>query len=105
MLVKDIIKIFQAHDPNDEIWITYITKSDIKDKFASVEYTDENDIVIDTDTLVTDDVVQDVFQQLDNDDYLWERFGETYDEICRSVCEKAIQDNEVNDDEAELWKE
>ena len=69
-----------------------------------MEYTDENDDLIDTDPLVTDDVVSNIFQQLDSDDYLWERFGETYDEICRSVLEQIMKDN-ASDDEAELWKE
>ena len=104
MLVKDFIKKLKKCNPDDEIWVSYFTKDDIKEKFAEVEYTDENDDLIDTDPLVTDDVVSNIFQQLDSDDYLWERFGETYDEICRSVLEQIMKDN-ASDDEAELWKE
>lgn len=105
MIVKELIKALKNCNPDDEIWVTYFTKDDIKDKFSSVEYTDENDNLIDTDPLVTDLVVQNIFQQLDDDDYLWERFNETYDEICRSVLEQELKDSEIDDDEAELWKE
>ena len=108
MLVKEIQKVFMGMNPNDEVWIHYITKDDIKDVFSNCEYTDENDNLIDTDPFVTDDVFQDITTQLDNDEYLWERFSETYNDICRDVLEKLLGQNETETDEVDdesLWKE
>ena len=107
MLIKDVRNSLKNFKPDDEIWIHFITKDDIKEMFSNCEYTDENDNLIDTDPLVTDEVFQEITYAIDNDDYLWERFNETYSDICRDKLENLLKTNdEPNDvDDESLWQE
>ena len=43
MLIKDVRNSLKNFKPDDEIWIHFITKDDIKEMFSNCEYTDEND--------------------------------------------------------------
>ena len=103
MKVKDLKAIIKNNKPDDEIWLTYITKADIKQAFVDFEYTDENDELIEVDNLVTNEVVVRVMNEIDNDDYLWERFHETFNDICRQVLDDLLKDKELDINENELW--
>ena len=107
MLIKDVRNSLKNFKPDDEIWIHFITKDDIQERFSSCEYTDENDNLIDTDPLVTDDVFHDITRALDDDNYLWERFSETFDDICRDKLENLLKTNDEPDDvdDESLWQE
>ena len=105
MKVKDLLNVLQERNPEEELWATYITKEDIQEAFSNVEYTDENDELIDTDPFVTDDVAQQVFNSIDNDDYLWERFNENFSDICREIIADIFKEKEEAKEDSELWEE
>lgn len=111
MLVKDVIKGLKNLDPNDEIWITWIDRDELVDKINEYEYTDENDNYVEVDrTIVTNDFAKEIWNGLDNDDYLWERFSETYSDHVTEKVESYIEslkkksvEVEVEQLEKELW--
>ena len=92
MKAKELAERFSAMNPNDDIWIAYITKDDIREAFSNVEYTDENDELINTDKYVTDEVVKEVISAIDGDDYLWERFNENFSDSCRDIIARLLDE-------------
>ena len=100
MKAKELAERFASMNPDDEVWITYITKDDIAETFSECEYTDENDNVIDTQQYITDSVIKEVIRQIDNDDSLWERFNENYGDTCREVLARLIDEDKQD---KELW--
>jgi hypothetical protein len=100
MKASKAVEIFSAMKPDDEVWVSYMSKDDVEEAFENQEITDENDNVIDTKPFVTNGAVERIMGALDNDDYLWERFNETFTDTCVDVLNKLLQ--EVNDDK-ELW--
>ena len=103
MLVKELIKSLSALNPDDEIWATYITKDDISEKFSDLELTDENDNLIDTDKYVTNEVLLEICSDVDSDDYLWERFSESFSESCSEVLYKKLNQSKEAEEDVELW--
>jgi hypothetical protein len=103
MKAKELAERFSAMNPNDEVWISYITKDDIAENFSECEFTDENDNLIETDQFVTDDVVKEIVNSLDNDDYLWERFNENYTDTCREVLARLIDEKKEAEQDTDLW--
>ena len=103
MKVKEVIERFTAMKPDDEVWITYISKDDIAEAFSNMEYTDENDNLIETDKYVNDDVVSRVSYSINDDDYLWERFNETFNEACRSILDDVLEETKEAEQDTELW--
>jgi hypothetical protein len=110
MKAKEAIAIFAKLNPDEEVWVSWNTKNAIKENFAEQELTDDNDELIATDSFVTDEVAQEIFDSIDNDDYLWERFSETFNDACRNVLEglvdkkKKEQEFEDLEKEQELWE-
>jgi hypothetical protein len=100
MKAKEIIKLFSEMSPDEEVWITYITKEEIVVKFEEMEYEDDKGNLIDTSKIVNDSVVKDIFGSIDNDEYLWERFNDSYNDACNHYAEKLIE--EVKED-TDLW--
>jgi hypothetical protein len=100
MKAKEAVEIFSGMNPDDEVWITYMSKDDVAEAFEGQEITDENDNLIDTKPFITNGTVEMVMLSMDNDDYLWERFNDTFTDTCAEVLNKLLQ--EVKDD-TELW--
>ena len=100
MKAKEAVEIFSRMNPDDEVWITYMSKDDVAEAFEGQEITDENDNLIDTTPFITNGTVEMVMLSMDNDDYLWERFNDTFTDTCAEVLNKLLQ--EVKDD-TELW--
>jgi len=100
MKAKEAVEIFSGMNPDDEVWITYMSKDDVAEAFEGQEITDENDNLIDTTPFITNGTVEMVMLSMDNDDYLWERFNDTFTDTCAEVLNKLLQ--EVKDD-TELW--
>ena len=100
---KDLAERFSSMNPDDEVWVTYVTKDDVAEAFSNVEYTDENDELIDTNKFVTDDVVKEVINSIDNDDYIWERFNENFNDSCRDVLSRLIGEVKEAEQDIELW--
>lgn len=100
MKAGKLVELFKAMNPDDEVWITYLTKDDIAEAFSNVEYTDENDELIETNSFVNDGVVKIIMEQVDNNDYLWQNFNESFTDICRETLGEIIE--EVRADK-ELW--
>ena len=100
MKAKEAVEIFSGMNPDDEVWITFMSKEDVAEAFEGQEITDENDNLIDTTPFITNGTVEMVMLSMDNDDYLWERFNDTFTDTCAEVLNKLLQ--EVKDD-TELW--
>lgn len=103
MLVKELIKSLSALNPDDEIWVTYVTKDDISENFSNLEFTDENDNLIDTDKYATNEALIEVCASIDTDDYLWERFSESLRDSCQDVLERLINKVKEAEQDTELW--
>lgn len=102
MKAKDLVEIFKNYNPDDEVWITYLTKDDVKETFSNFEYTDENDNLIDTDPLVSDEVVKLIFSNLGSDS-MWEVFGEDFSDSCRNALDNLLQEKEEAEKDSDLW--
>jgi hypothetical protein len=103
MLASRAVEIFSALDPNDEVWVSYMTKGDVQEAFSNAEMVDENDNLIETDNLVTNDVVERITNSLDNDDYLWERFNENFTDTCREVLIELLDEKKEAEKDTDLW--
>jgi hypothetical protein len=103
MRAKELAERFSSMNPDDEVWVTYITKDDIEEAFSSVEYTDENDELIETEKFVSNEVVKEVISSIDGDDYLWERFNENFNDTCRDVLARLIDEAKEAEQDTELW--
>ena len=109
-IVKEIIKTLQKYNPDDVIHINWISKGDVKDIIRDQELTDENDELITEEvinSLVDNDFMLDFNSQLDDDDYVWEKFSESVNDIARELSIDKLEgnkkiDNEI-DNEQELW--
>ena len=100
MKASKAVEIFSSMNPDDEVWVSYMTKNDVAESFESQDITDENDNPIDTKPFVTNNTVERIMSALDNDDYLWERFNDTFSDTCVEVLNDLLQ--EVKED-TELW--
>ena len=100
---KELSELFGALDPNEIVWCTFITKDHVKDSFSECEYTEENDELIETENLVTDEAIKRVFDSVDDDDWLWERFNENYNDTCRSVLSDLIDERNQAKEDTDLW--
>jgi hypothetical protein len=103
MKASRAVEIFSSLDPNDEVWLTWIGIGDVQEAFSNSEMTDENDNLIETDKLVTNDVVERITNSLDNDDYLWERFNENFNDTCREVLVELLDEKKKAEADSELW--
>jgi len=103
MKASKAVEIFSRMNPDDEVWVSYINKVDVQEAFSNAEMTDENDNLIETDTLVTNDVVERITNSLDNDDYLWERFNENFTDTCREVLVELLDEKKKAEADDELW--
>ena len=100
MKASKAVEIFSAMKPDDEVWVSYMSKDDVEEAFENQGITDENDNPIDTKPFVTNKTVERIISALDNDDYLWERFHDTFSDTCVEVLNDLLQ--EVKED-TELW--
>ena len=103
MKASRAVEIFSSLDPNDEVWLTWIGIGDVQEAFSNSEMTDENDNLIETDKLVTNDVVERITNSIDNDDYLWERFNENFNDTCREVLVELLDEKKKAEADSELW--
>lgn len=104
MKVKEIVKIFSQLNPEEEVWATWITKEDLMNRAVDFDLTDENDNLIDVKPLLDyQDVVSSVGLDIDNDDYLWERFGECYDDSLKALLDELIKEKEEVKEDTDLW--
>jgi hypothetical protein len=103
MKAKEIVEIFSKVNPDEDVWATWITRENVIDNAKEMELRDENDNLIDVETLLNyPSVVKDTTNGLDNDDFLWERFDESYTEEVRTlIIELLDKQNEVV--EEDLW--
>lgn len=111
MKVKDVIASLNNLNLDEEIWITWIDRDELIDKINDSDFTDENDneVLVDR-TIVTNEFAKEVWNSLDNDDYLWERFTESYTDGVVTKMESYIEtlkkkeiEVEVEQIEKELW--
>ena len=102
-LVKDIIKELQALDPDEPIYSNWFTKEDIQDQFSNQEHTDENDELIDTTSFVTNDVMREVSDSMENAEYLWERYWEHFNETCDDILRRILSEKEEAKEDTDLW--
>ena len=100
MKASKAVEIFSSMNPDDEVWVSYVTKDDVEQTFSDLEITDENDKLIETKQYVTNNAVKVITSSLDNDDYLWERFNETFRETCVEVLNELIEEAK---EDSELW--
>jgi hypothetical protein len=103
MLASRAVEIFSALDPNDEVWVSYMTKGDVQEAFSNAEMVDKDDNLIETDNLVSNDVVERITKSLDDDDYLWERFNENFTDTCRDVLIDILNEKEKAEADTDLW--
>ena len=103
MKASKAVEIFSSMNPDDEVWVSYMTKGDVQEAFSNVEMTDENDELIETDNLVTNDVVKRITKSLDDDDYLWERFNENFTDTCRDVLIDILDEKKKAEADTDLW--
>ena len=101
---KSLVKTFTEMKPDEKVWATWIDRSEIIDKVQEqldYQFDDETNVEeVKAEQIVTDDFAESVFEAINNDDYLWERFNENYVEIvCGLLSEKL---KEIEEDK-ELW--
>lgn len=99
---KELVKIFSEMNPEDKVWITWIDKDEVIERVQEhIDNLDEDEAIgITAEAIATDDFLQSVFDGIDNDDYLWERFSENYVDTVSNLVSKSL--NEIKEDE-HLW--
>ena len=100
MKAKKAVEIFSQLNSDEEVWISYVTKDEIVERLNETEREDSNGNLIDFTGLVTDVTAKVVFDSLDENDYLWETFNNTYNDICYELAEELTQEEK---EDTELW--
>jgi hypothetical protein len=100
MKASKAVEIFRVMNPDDEVWLTYVTKNDVEENFSDLGLEDEQGNLLDVKPFVTNNTVERITSSLDNDDYLWERFNDTFRDTCNEVLNELV--DEVKED-TELW--
>jgi hypothetical protein len=100
MKASKAVEIFSGMNPDDEVWLTYVTKDDVEENFSDFGIEDEKGNLLDVKPFVTNHTVERITSSLDNDDYLWERFNDTFRDNCESILNELV--SEVKED-TELW--
>lgn len=106
MRAKEVIEIFSKLDPNEIVWITWSDKKEVINFLLEADLTDKDDNPYEKDRIeqiVDDNFMLEVKDQLGNEDSLWEKFSESYDEIVRELFLDEIRIIEENEIEKELW--
>ena len=103
MKASEAVEIFSRMNPDDEVWVIYMSKSDVAEAFEGQEITDENDNFIDTKPFITNGTVEMIMNSLDKDDYLWERFNENFNDTCREVLVELLNEKKEAETDTELW--
>jgi hypothetical protein len=103
MKASRAVEIFSAMNPDDEVWITYVSKDDVEENFSDFALEDEQGNLIDIKPFVTDHTVERITNSLDNDDYLWERFNENLRDTCSEVLNELIDEKKQAEKDDELW--
>ena len=101
----ELIERLSKQNPDERIWIMEINKDDIISDLVDMEITDEQDNLYEKDRIseiVDDDFAQELFNSLDSDDDLWERFSDTITECEQSAFNERLPDVEL-EQENELW--
>lgn len=97
---KECAEIFSNMPKNDPIGLWYLDKSDVIERLDGHELEDKDGNPIELETFVTNSFMEEVIERMSDDDYLWERFSETFSDVILSVAEKII---EQVDEDKELW--
>lgn len=100
MKVKEVVELLSEMNPENEIWITYLTKDDVLDNFLEQEVLDSKGNQVDTEQYVTDNALRTIGQSLDNDEHLWQVFNEAVSEYCNDRLFCLVKEAEVDE---ELW--
>ena len=103
MKASRAVEIFSGMNPDDEVWITYVTKDDVEENFSDFGLEDEQGNLVDVKPFVTGEAVERITASLDNDDYLWERFNENFRDTCSEVLNELIEEKKKAEEDTELW--
>lgn len=103
MKASKAVEIFSAMNPDDEVWISYVSKDDVKENFLDFALEDEKGNLIDIEPFVTDHTVETITRSLDDDDLLWERFNENFRDTCSEVLNELIDEMKKAEADDELW--
>jgi len=103
MKASRAVEIFSGMNPDDEVWITYVTKDDVEENFSDFALEDEQGNLLDVKPFVTSDTVEQITRSLDDDDYLWERFNENFRDTCSEVLNGLIAEKKQAEEDKELW--
>lgn len=103
MKASRIVEIFSAMNPDDEVWISYVTKEDMQNNWEDVELEDNQGNPIDVKPYVSNEAFSKVANGLDNDDYLWERFNESFRDSCNELINELVEESNNAIDDEELW--
>ncbi len=103
MKASKAVEIFSGMNPDDEVWLTYVTKDDVEENFSDFGLEDEQGNLIDIKPFVTSDTVERVTSSIDNDDYLWERFNESFRDSCSEVLNELVGEKKEAEEDTELW--
>ena len=99
---EQLTKVFSAMEKDEPIFIAYLTKEDVAERLEGYEFEieDENEELIEPSTFVTNGFAEKVFSRIGDDDYLWERFNETFTDVVYDLANEIKQ--QVKEDK-ELW--
>jgi hypothetical protein len=102
---KFLAEVFSAMNPDTNVFCIYIDKDDVSEKVNDyLENLDENEIELygnpSAETLVTPSFVEDVGDSIGNDDYLWERWNESFADTVYELLKDRL--DEIKEDK-ELW--
>lgn len=104
MKVKKILESLSKLDPETEVWANWLAPDDVVEQINNAEYEDENGEVIQvTETNLPKEVLVNIFNEIDNDEYLWDKFSETFSEVTSNVFMDYIKDKQQAIEDTELW--
>lgn len=102
--VKEVINLLSELNQDDEIWATWVGKSDLIDIIVETDYTDNlgNSIELD-ENLITNSFLHDVMASVDNAEYVWDKFHEELTDSTRDKYEGLIHNKMEAVEDTELW--
>ena len=101
---KSLVKTFTEMKPDEKVWATWIDRSEIIDKVQEqldYQFDDETNVEeVKAEQIVTEEFIDTVFNSINDDDYLWERFNENFSE---TISDLVIEKLKEIEEDKELW--
>lgn len=103
MKASKVAEIFSAMNPDDEVWFSYLSKEDVELNWEDSGLEDDDGNPIEVGKYLTNENFTTIARSIDDDEGLWQRFNETFSDLCNEVLTDLVVESKSAVDDESLW--